>query len=157
MRHAKSDWTGAHSDHNRPLNARGRRSAPLVAAELVDRGWVPEAIQSSDATRTHETLLLMADVLGDPAHTLMRRLYLADAEIITGTIGALPESISTVLLLGHNPGISIAVLQLSGANFELKTANCALLESEQKTWAETVADLRQYTFAGSIVARELDD
>ena len=37
MRHAKSAWnTDAPSDHARPLNERGRKSAPLIAKKLKE-------------------------------------------------------------------------------------------------------------------------
>ena len=56
MRHAKSSWkSDAETDHLRPLNKRGRDSAPLVAARLVELGWIPEAVYSSDSLRTRET------------------------------------------------------------------------------------------------------
>ena len=56
MRHAKSSWTsGAASDHQRPLNKRGRRAAPLVAARLRDLGWIPDLVIASDSERTRET------------------------------------------------------------------------------------------------------
>ena len=59
-RHAKSSWkSGEDSDHARPLNKRGRRDAPRVAAHLVGLGWVPEQVLSSDSQRTRETLGLM--------------------------------------------------------------------------------------------------
>ena len=56
MRHAKSSWaSGAQSDHQRPLNDRGRCDAPRVATALVDANWLPDLILSSDAQRTRET------------------------------------------------------------------------------------------------------
>ena len=39
MRHAKSSWkSGAATDHERPLNKRGRRDAPRVAQRLEELG-----------------------------------------------------------------------------------------------------------------------
>ena len=56
MRHAKSSWKDpGQTDHERPLNGRGRRSAPLVAARLAELGWAPTRVHSSDAARTVET------------------------------------------------------------------------------------------------------
>ena len=62
MRHAKSSWTsGALSDHERPLNARGIRDAPRVGAALVKRGWLPQLVLSSDSERTRETFAGMSE------------------------------------------------------------------------------------------------
>ena len=44
MRHAKSSWKQPGlSDHERPLNGRGRRDAPRVARVIAEAGWAPEA------------------------------------------------------------------------------------------------------------------
>ncbi len=52
VRHAKSDWgSPALDDHDRPLNRRGLRDAPAMAARLADSGFVPEVILSSTALR----------------------------------------------------------------------------------------------------------
>ena len=77
MRHAKSSWNNAHlSDHERPLNGRGRRSAPQVAQQLSAGNHQPEIIFSSDSTRTTETWLLMQDELDHLPATYLRELYL---------------------------------------------------------------------------------
>jgi hypothetical protein len=56
MRHAKSAWSSdVASDHERPLNKRGRRDAPRVGKRLAKLGWVPEFVVSSDSRRTRET------------------------------------------------------------------------------------------------------
>jgi phosphohistidine phosphatase len=56
MRHAKSSWTsGASTDHQRPLNKRGRHAAPRIGARLRDIGWIPDMVIASDSERTRET------------------------------------------------------------------------------------------------------
>ena len=55
-----NDWnTGAQTDHERPLNTRGRKAAPRVAERLHGLGWIPQVVHSSDATRTRQTWELM--------------------------------------------------------------------------------------------------
>jgi phosphohistidine phosphatase len=56
IRHAKSDWEHpALDDHDRPLNARGQRSAPRIGAWLAAQGLAPDAVLCSTARRTRET------------------------------------------------------------------------------------------------------
>ena len=56
IRHAKSDWDDPRlTDHQRPLNARGRRAAPRVGAWIADMGLTPQQALVSDAMRTRET------------------------------------------------------------------------------------------------------
>ena len=43
------------TDHERPLNERGRRDAARVGKRLAKLGWVPDFVVSSDSRRTEET------------------------------------------------------------------------------------------------------
>ena len=54
--HAKSSWKDqALTDHDRPLNKRGKRDAPRIGKLLKNKHLVPEAIISSTARRAHAT------------------------------------------------------------------------------------------------------
>lgn len=56
IRHAKSDWGNAGlRDFDRPLNGRGKSSAPEMAERLVKQQIVPELIVSSPALRAITT------------------------------------------------------------------------------------------------------
>lgn len=137
MRHAKSDWSGGQSDHQRPLNKRGRRAAPQMGTMLVERGWTPEVVISSDSERTTETWLLMADALPGLEPRFTSRLYLPSLQAILDEVAELPDARHTAMLLGHNPGFSQAVTWLSEEEVELKTAHVALLEQDAAHWSET--------------------
>lgn len=102
MRHAKSDWGSAgQRDHDRPLNARGRTSAKALGRWLKARGTIPDEILCSSAQRTQETCALL-DLATPP--TLLRTLYLAEAHEMLAALRTATGS--TVLMLGHNPGIA---------------------------------------------------
>jgi len=140
MRHAKSAWnTAAQSDHQRPLNTRGRRDAPHLGHLIAVRGYVPAMVISSDATRTRETweglTASMPDHL-EPRFT--EALYLSGLRAIRAELETVPDDVSSLLLLGHNPGFSLAASWLSGEDIELKTAFAAVLEAEGETWDETL-------------------
>lgn len=102
MRHAKSSWDAANlSDHERPLNARGRRSANALGAWLRTRGYVPDEVLCSSAERTQET----AERLGlTTPLTLLDTLYHASPEAMMRALRG--ASGRCVLMLGHNPGIA---------------------------------------------------
>lgn len=106
-RHAKSAWDDPTlDDHDRPLNARGRRAARALGDWLASRGYEPEEVLCSTATRTRETWdAIAAAALGTlPEIRLDPSLYHASA----GKMLSLLRSAShqTVMMLGHNPGIS---------------------------------------------------
>ena len=136
MRHAKSDWSNAGlGDHERPLNGRGRPSTPAVAAELRARGFVPDAVASSDSQRTTETWLLLAAELGlDVEPRWSSDLYLAGPATILGAAATLPAEATCGLILGHNPGMSEAATLLAGLPMELRTADAALFEADGDAW-----------------------
>ncbi|WP_170603398.1 SixA phosphatase family protein [Ruegeria arenilitoris] len=102
-RHAKSSWdTPALSDHDRPLNKRGRNSAAAIGEWLRDNNWLPDEVLSSSSTRTRETW----DRIGLSASNVnfTSDLYLSEPEDMLACLAA--ASGETVLMLGHNPGIA---------------------------------------------------
>ncbi|RME20705.1 MAG: histidine phosphatase family protein [Deltaproteobacteria bacterium] len=141
MRHAKSErHGGAATDHARPLSKRGRRDAPRMAAWLVDHGWKPDAVVSSDATRTRQTWEHMAPWFepDPPAVRFHNGLYLASLGALQRVSVDWAPAWGTVLALGHNPGWEQAVAHLSGVQEYMPTAACALLHGAGETWAEAL-------------------
>ena len=56
MRHAHSSRDDPSlADHDRPLDERGLRDSPLVAKEILRRGWKPDHISVSSSIRTIQT------------------------------------------------------------------------------------------------------
>ncbi|TNF60186.1 MAG: histidine phosphatase family protein [Rhodobacteraceae bacterium] len=102
MRHAKSDWGNPLlTDHDRPLNKRGRASARALGDWLRREGWLPDRALSSTSLRTRETwegLKLTAPVTWDAA------LYHAEPETMWEVLAGADGQV--VLMLGHNPGIA---------------------------------------------------
>jgi phosphohistidine phosphatase len=65
LRHAKSSWKHPElNDHDRPLNKRGKRDAPLMGELLKNELLIPEFIISSDAKRAHSTAKIVAKAAG---------------------------------------------------------------------------------------------
>lgn len=156
-RHAKSSWkSDADSDHARPLNKRGRRDAPRVAAHLVGLGWVPERVLSSDSQRTRETLQLMLEVLEpEPEVEFRRELYLAGPHEVAQALAELPDALETVMVLGHNHGWEEVVTWLSGEVETLTTANAALLSHESETWPEALEGAGEWRLHEVVRPKEL--
>ncbi len=143
MRHAKSSWkSDAASDHARPLNKRGRRDAPRIAARLVELGWEPELVVASTSERTRETWRRMADRFPRARAEYTEDLYLCDADDARAVIATLPDAVGTTLLLGHNPGFEDLVEELAGQWQRMTTANVALFRGWGSTWAEALGGLQ---------------
>ncbi len=142
MRHAKSDWGDpGQDDFDRPLNGRGRKSAPAIAGWLAGKGYLPDVVLVSGARRTVETWERMAGRLPETAvMESVPALYLSDPLVILGVLRA--QKAPTVMMIGHNPGFGIVAAQLSARppshpKFEqYPTAATTVLEFEGDSWAD---------------------
>lgn len=102
MRHAKSSWDDPGlSDHDRPLNTRGRASAKALGDWLRTKGHLPDAAISSSSERTGQTFLGLGF---DIPVTFTRALYHAGPGMMMEALQE--QTAETVLMLGHNPGIA---------------------------------------------------
>ena len=104
-RHAKSGWDDPTlSDHDRPLDARGRLDAPKIGAWMRGKGYVPDVALVSSARRTQETWERLSREFGqDIAMTTVPGLYHAQAH---GILDRLRDAQGAcVMIVGHNPGI----------------------------------------------------
>lgn len=156
MRHAKSSWkSGSQSDHERPLNARGRSDAPRVGAYLAEAGWSPDLVLSSDSTRTRETWALASDAFAGPDVEFTRDLYLAGPREVGALLLDVAPEVETLLLLGHNEGWEDVVTWLSGQDVRLTTANAALLSCQAATWAEAIQRAPEWTLHEVVRPKEL--
>ncbi len=142
MRHAKSSWADSGKrDIDRPLNARGRRAAPLMAAWLRDRGYRPDAALVSSAVRTQETWALAAPALGGAAPFILPALYHAGMPGMLAALKAAPD-VETVLMLGHMPGIGELARLLVMTDPEdpafdrYPTAATSVLEFDVADWSD---------------------
>lgn len=109
VRHAKSSWDNpGQSDFDRPLNERGKKDAPLMGKRLRERGINPDLLLSSPAKRAYATAKRISREIGYAEEKIKtdNRLYHADSETILDTVQHLNNRYSTVMLVGHNPGLT---------------------------------------------------
>ena len=116
MRHAKSLWDDPKlSDHARPLNARGRASAVAMRKAMRERGLAPDLVLVSSARRTLQTLEALGPWDETPLIEPMDALYLASADAMLDVLHRVAETVRSVLILGHNPGMHELAMTLVGA------------------------------------------
>ena len=162
LRHAKSSWAdSALRDHERPLAPRGRRDAKRIATHLARLGIEPELVLCSSAERTRETLELLRPALGATAMVRLEpKLYAASSETLLERIRAVSEAITSVMLIGHNPGLQQLALALASAGAELKrleakfpTAALATLTVPNIMWSHLSQD--DAVLAAYVVPKQL--
>ncbi|HBZ44597.1 MAG TPA: phosphoglycerate mutase [Maritimibacter sp.] len=105
-RHAKSSWDDPlMSDHDRPLNKRGRASAQALGRWLDAKGYTPDEALVSSAERTRETWDTIARTAGWSAEAdIASALYLSEPDTLLNILRG--ASGQTVMMIAHNPGCS---------------------------------------------------
>ena len=113
MRHAKSAYPDGVTDHDRPLASRGIREAGLAGDWL--RGNLPavDGVLCSTATRARDTL---AGTGIDAPVRYVERLYSATPGTVIEEINKVPDDVSTLLVVGHEPTTSAVAIGLAGAD-----------------------------------------
>ena len=114
MRHAKQSGR-ATSDHERPLTDAGREQAHAVGRRLAESGVLPDRVLSSTALRCRETWAgVEAALPGRLPIDFEETLYNASADQLFQEIAGIPDDVNSLLVLAHNPGISMLALALAG-------------------------------------------
>jgi phosphohistidine phosphatase len=142
LRHAKSSWDDPTlADHERPLAPRGRRDTKRIAKHLQRVRIEPELVLCSSATRTRETLDRLRSALATSTIALEEELYGASSDELLARIHIVPDSVASVMLIGHNPGLhELAVIlastgdELEGLEAKFPTAALATL-TLATTWS----------------------
>jgi len=123
LRHAKSSWKDMSlSDFERPLNKRGKHDAPFMAEKMKEKGISPDSIISSPAKRAKKTALIFSEVLESPLY-LEKNLYDTSIEEMLWIIGKAFETQDEVMIVGHNPELTLLNNLLSDTEiFNIPTA-----------------------------------
>jgi phosphohistidine phosphatase len=109
VRHAKSSWDEPGlSDLERPLNNRGKKDAPLMGKIIADKKIKPDLIISSPAQRARKTAIAFAEEFGIKKKEIIfdEKIYEATSSELIEVIRNFNNDFQTVMLFGHNPGLT---------------------------------------------------
>jgi len=142
MRHAKSSWKHPEMpDHERPLNKRGNKDAPLMGSLIKEKELVPQKILCSTAIRATETAKMVESKSGFKGETVfLDSYYMAEPNAYLEALQTLPDEIERVMVIGHNPGLEGLLQILSGQIAPLSTAAIAYLVLPIEHWNELNLD-----------------
>ena len=117
LRHAKSSWDDpTQPDHARPLNPSGRHAAAAMRTAIRELGLTPDVVLVSSARRTLQTLEALAPWDETPIIEPMNGLYLATAPQILTLIRGMADTVRSLMVVAHNPGLHDLALTLAGAH-----------------------------------------
>lgn len=124
MRHAKSSWDDASLiDHDRPLNKRGEKAAKTMAKRLKASGYLPDLVIVSSALRAQQTAQALQGVYGGQLRLMTEpALYEAALSDYETVIRRVDESITHLMMIGHNPTMERLASELSGRDVMMPTA-----------------------------------
>ena len=140
VRHAKSSWKDPSlSDKDRPLNKRGRRSAPDMGQRLAHQGHKPDLMISSPAKRAYSTAKTIAKELGfDPAAIVKDEdLYFSGIVSMCSVLEGLEDHHQKVMMFGHNPAMTSLLNALVNSSvYNMPTCAIAVIGFDIESWAE---------------------
>jgi phosphohistidine phosphatase len=148
LRHAKSSWKDTSlPDHDRPLAGRGRRAAKAIVGHLREQRIEPELVLCSTARRARETLELIEPARATSAVRVEDDLYAASAGALLERLRSVPDTVESVMLIGHNPGLQQLALDLARPSPTVRelatkypTAALATLAFRAASWQELDRD-----------------
>ena len=115
MRHAKSDWSDPSSDDfDRPINARGTKTAEFMAHYITHCAYRPDYVLCSSARRASQTCAPLSAQLGTSVPVKYREiLYHAMPDVLLAQAQEAPDDAETLLIVAHNPGLVLLAMALS--------------------------------------------
>jgi phosphohistidine phosphatase len=144
VRHGKSSWEYENVDDiDRPLKVKGINDAYAMAKRLESRNKHPQLILSSPANRALHTSTIFARVLKYPLNNLRLNevIYNGGEDEILQLIKETDDSVSSVMLFGHNPVFTdLSNLFLKDELDKLPTAGITSLNFKAEKWKDISAE-----------------
>lgn len=126
-------------DIDRVLAQRGINDGYAIGERLKKEGVSPDLILTSPAARANHTAFILARVLkvGTRKINILQKFYHCDKDVFLEKLYSLDDSINSVLISAHNPGITDLAYDLTQAkvNF-LPTTGVALIRYNISSWSE---------------------
>jgi|WetSurMetagenome_2_1015567.scaffolds.fasta_scaffold106533_2 phosphohistidine phosphatase len=139
VRHAKSSWKDSDTDdRERPLNKRGEHDAPVIGKHLKKINVKPSIIISSPAKRALSTAKIFTSEIDYEKKKIIidENIYLATPEELSALIDKLSNDLNSVMIVGHNPGITEFLNYLCKENIDnMPTCSVACIEFQTDNWS----------------------
>ncbi|MEM1405423.1 MAG: histidine phosphatase family protein [Bacteroidota bacterium] len=140
VRHAKSSWDFPElTDHDRPLNKRGKRDAPEMGRRLTEKHILPDLMVSSTALRAMTTCQVIAESIGYPEARIIgdRNVFHAGSGTLLQVVRNTTEKADSLMLFGHNPGFTDFANRLARTNiWNIPTCGVFACTFSVDSWSE---------------------
>jgi phosphohistidine phosphatase len=138
LRHAKSSWKFPDlADHDRPLNSRGKRDAPLIGRILSEEHLIPDLIVTSSAVRAHATAKKVAKASGYRGQIeIESSLYRGGPPAYLDIVRNQPDRNEKLLVVGHNPDVEQILNIFTGTEVIMPTCALAHISLVLERWTD---------------------
>lgn len=139
-RHAKSSWKNLSlADFDRPLNRRGKVDGAFMGSRLQKFGEVPDLIIASPARRAGKTARMIAAAIGYPKQDIRyeESIYLGGPDQVLDLVRNLDDTVNSVMVVGHNPGLTMLAELLSGSSIgNIPTSGIFCMDCNSAVWQD---------------------
>ena len=137
MRHATSNWPEHIStDFERPLTKEGEDEAWLMADRFKAKNITIDLMLVSSAIRTQATSKFLCDVVDIKQSIVTKEIYETTHNYLLEMIQKTPDEIESLLLVSHNPSISMLTTILLGTYVDLPPAVVVEIFFDVKSWKD---------------------
>lgn len=165
IRHAKTEPSAPSGrDRDRALVARGRDDAAAMGAFMASKGFLPDLVWMSPATRVQQTWGILGPHLGGAMAQTHEALYGIECEGLLDLVRGAPGSARCLMILAHNPTLHEAALVLTGEGHQegrraldqnLPTGALCVIDFSVDDWADVgIRTGRLDTFMSPRLLRE---
>lgn len=138
MRHGKAE-AYAETEETRPLTAAGREKARLCGLKLKEAGLKPDLLLCSPLLRARQTAQIVGEALGAPPQTAQELDGRLSAKgLIDFALAHLQKS-NCLLLVGHNPNVSLAAGILREEYTPFEAGACAVFDMTDPNRPKTIS------------------
>jgi phosphohistidine phosphatase len=153
IRHAKAvkDVT---PDIERPINEVGKKEIEKLKDGLLKNKIKADMLISSPSKRTRQTAEPIAKQLGtDPANIVYdETIYLGYLHDLLKIIEAVPDSVTSLVIVGHNPSLTeLARFMSKQYDYVLGTSDFISLELKLESWSDIENAQLQATKLSNII------
>jgi phosphohistidine phosphatase len=150
IRHAKSSWDNVGlDDFARPLNARGKKEAPMMARRLLDKKIKIDEFISSPAKRARKTATAFMNEFKEKKGKilLVKELYMASDQSFINTIKNVKNKFDRIAIFSHNPGITEYANSLTDTKIDdMPTCSVFAVKADIKKWNEFKEAKKEFWF-----------
>ena len=150
VRHAKSSWKYPDlDDFERPLNKRGRKSAPIMGKILKKLKATPQLVISSPANRAAMTARIIAAAINYPLENIRysETIYEFSENTLIQVAKQIDDAVNKAMVVGHNPAINGLANYIGDKPIgNIPTCGAICVELDISSWANISAHCGKLKF-----------